>query len=204
MTSPPSDGPAPALALVAQLRERWHAGDQSWLDEARALTQNPLAREMARILHLDLDPLAQVIRDNDRMFETVATSIWGFAQHGWAPSGNMPIPIYEAALHVLAAGGSLDAAQDALVEGWNARSVLPYLHHRVLGLGLGNDEELESWYRERGRLVERAWEHHQGGSYEAAIPIVLSQVDGITADATTTPGTPRGRVFFSTYKGRQA
>jgi hypothetical protein len=204
MTTTPPGGPHPDPDLLERLRQRSLRDDPSWFEGAKILTSNPLARGIAHVLRIDLGPLDQAVRDADRMFETVATSIGLFAERGWAPSGNMPIPVYEGAVKVLADGGSMDAAEDALVEGWNDQSVLPYLHHRVLGLGLGKDEEIEGWCRERGRLVRRAWEHHQAGSYEAAIPIVFAQVDGITADGTTTPQVPAGRMFFSTRPRRQA
>lgn len=149
VTIPQSDGPSQTLALVAQLRERWLGGDQAWLDEARTLTRNPLAREMARLLHVDLDPLDQMIRErpdvrDSRHFDLGPRPAWlGTQCHNAYPDirGRHPR---------LADGGSLDAAQDALVAGWNAQSVLPYLHDRVLGVGLGNDEELEGWYQGAG------------------------------------------------------
>jgi hypothetical protein len=49
-----------------------------------------------------------------------------------------------------------------------------------------------------------AWEHHQKGAYEASVPIVLAQVDGITHDATACAETPTGRSSFSTNPARQA
>ena len=49
---------------------------------------------------------------------------------------------------------------------------------------------------ERGRLIGRAWDHHVAGAYEASIPIVLAQIDGITADATLSPTGRRGKMFF--------
>lgn len=47
-----------------------------------------------------------------------------------------------------------------------------------------------------------AWEHHTNGSYEAAIPIVLAQIDGITADATLPPKGKGGKMFFSPSGGK--
>jgi hypothetical protein len=204
MTNTPPGDPRPDPVLLEQLRQRSLRDDSSWFEEAKALTSNPFPRGIARLLRIDLAPIDQAIRDANRMFETIANSIGVFAEHGWAPSGNMPIPVYEAAIKVLAEGGPLDAAEDALVDGWNDQSILPHLHHRVLGLGLGKDEEIEGWCRERGRLVRRAWEHHQVGSYECAIPMVFAQLDGITADATATPQNPAGRMFFSMHRHRQA
>jgi hypothetical protein len=178
--------------------------DAVWLEGLQVLARNPLARGIARLFRLDLDAIDEVFRDSDQLIETFAMSVALFTKRGWAPSGSMPTSIYEAAVKVLADGGTVEAAEEALVHGWNDRTTLSSLHHRVLGLGLGKDEELESWYRDRGRLVRRAWEHHVAGAYEAAVPLVFAQIDGITADATATPEKPVGRMFFSTHPARQA
>ena len=204
MTSSTTGGDRPDAALLEQLRRRSLGDDADWFEGAKILAGNSFARGIARVFGLDLKPLDRAARDFDQLLDTVARSIGLFAEHGWAPSGSMPMPAYDAAVRALADGGTIDAAEDALVQGWNDKTVLASLHHRVLGLGLGKDEEIEGWFRERGRLVRLAWQHHLAGAYEAAIPLVFAQIDGITADATASPQEPAGGMFFSKHPTRQA
>lgn len=204
MTDITAAGERPDPALIEQLRRRSLGDDADWFHGAKVLAGNSFARGIARILGLDLKPLDRATRDFDQLLDTVARSVGLFAERGWAPSGSMPMPAYEAAIKELADGGTIDAAEDALVRGWNDKTILASLHHRVLGLGLGKSDEIEGWFRERGRLVRLAWDHHIGGAYEAAIPLVFAQIDGITADATATPQEPAGRMFFSKHPTRQA
>ena len=204
MTDITAAGERPDPVLIEQLRRRSLGEDADWFHGAKILAGNSFARGIARIFGLDLKPLDRATRDFDQLLDTVARSIGLFAERGWAPSGSMPMPAYEAAIKELADGGTIDAAEDALVRGWNDKTVLASLHHRVLGLGLGKNDEIEGWFRERGRLVRLAWDHHMGGAYEAAIPLVFAQIDGITADATATPQEPTGRMFFSKHPTRQA
>ncbi|MDQ3714602.1 MAG: hypothetical protein M3381_00885 [Actinomycetota bacterium] len=51
---------------------------------------------------------------------------------------------------------------------------------------------------ERGRLLELARHHHALERYEASVPLILAQAEGITADASD------GGMFFSTSLTRQA
>jgi hypothetical protein len=50
----------------------------------------------------------------------------------------------------------------------------------------------------RRRLLLKAVEHHEAGAYEASIPIVLAQIEGLTADVTG------GKLFFSRREDKQA
>jgi hypothetical protein len=57
------------------------------------------------------------------------------------------------------------------------------------------DDDLWAINKRRARLVEAAWTHHESGAFEASIPIVLAQVDGIVSDATTSDEAPKGKRF---------
>ena len=115
----------------------------------RSFSKNPIARGICGLLRIDLSALDEPLRQSDHAFGTIAASM-AFTERGWAPSGLMTMPVYEGAVAVLAAGavavlaagGTIEAAEEALVEGWNEHGTGPYLHHRVLGLGLGKDEEI--------------------------------------------------------------
>jgi hypothetical protein len=44
------------------------------------------------------------------------------------------------------------------------------------------EETLSESMRERWRLVEKAIAHHENGAFEASVPILLAQIDGLTSD----------------------
>jgi len=56
----------------------------------------------------------------------------------------------------------------------------------------------------RQRLLNQAARHHSAGDYAASILIVLSQIEGITAQVTSPPEGGKGRLFFSTWADRRA
>lgn len=62
------------------------------------------------------------------------------------------------------------------------------------GLGIGNNE-LGAFFAERARLIEKALWHHNAGAFEASVPIVLAQIEGVVFDMT------RGKSGFFSRKG---
>ncbi len=68
---------------------------------------------------------------------------------------------------------------------------------RVGSLGAA-DNHMREMSQHRRRLLLKARAHHHSGSYEASVPLLLAQVEGITADVA------EGRLFFSTSKQRMA
>lgn len=56
----------------------------------------------------------------------------------------------------------------------------------------------------RQRLLNQAARHHSAGDYAASILIVLSQIEGITAQVTSPPEGGHGRMFFSKDARRRA
>jgi len=201
MNDASQEKPQTDYELLKQLRDRSLGDDAAIFDLVKTLSGNPILRFVGRVLRVDLATLDRTIRESDELLDTMAASINLFAGRGWAPSDSMPVPVYEAAVAVMAGGGTIDEAEAVLVDGWNGESLLRFLPHRVRALGLGNEDEIESWYQDRARLVERAWQHHVAGAYEAAIPIVFAQIDGITADATLPPKGKGGKMFFSPSGG---
>ena len=118
----------------------------------------------------------------------MAEAIVLFAPAGWAPSGLVHADDYSDALRIYRETGSLDAAEQRLVESWNQEDRFRLMLLRVGALG-GGDEELTRIALARADLVDKALGHHQRGAYEASVPIVLAQIDGIVSDLT-------GKGFF--------
>ncbi len=146
-----------------------------------------------------LEPLFKM----ERNALTVTEAMLAFTNLGWAISSFVPVDAYQDVLALRSKGGTDDEIDAALTTVWNECQALNSLPTRIKVLGAG-DDTLAEIAAERSRLVEFAWAHHINESYEASIPIVLAQVDGITHDATTTSTDPKGRTFFSTRLDRQA
>jgi len=124
-----------------------------------------------------------MVRSPGELVGGMADAIITFAPSGWAPSSLIPTQPYSAALHTYRETGNLEAAEAVLVEAWNEQNRLRLLLRPLLGLGAGY-EPLNETFRLRWRLVDKALRHHEAGSFEASVPIVLAQIDGIVSDVT--------------------
>lgn len=118
------------------------------------------------------------------------------SEHGWTLSKYTPEAAYISALELYQGGASLEDIDNVLVAAWNESSALDVLAARIATLGAG-DATTRVAGAGRARLVKLALEHHRNGAYEASIPVLLAQIDGITRDATATQDRPKGRSFFS-------
>lgn len=166
---------------------------ESSLEAMRALASDPAIRALlgsaANLGHLE--QLAQESRHN---IEVAVDSIAAFAGLGWYLEP-FPVPVRRDAVLALQAGGVHEAEQFLLhaVQEWMLRRPVK----QVAAIGAA-DEEFHVLFKQRHRLLEKALRHHLFGAYEASVPIVLAQIEGITADATG------GKLFFSTDARRQA
>jgi hypothetical protein len=147
-----------------------------------------------RLVGVDLMQIREPVDQARNLLSDMARAIMVFAPLGWAPSSRAPTDVYADALDVYRRTGSLEEAEQHLVKGWNEKDRLRYLILPIRGLGMGHDP-LHDKYLQRSRLVEKAVEHHNNGAYEASVPIVLAQADGIVYDLTDPP-----RGFFGKRK----
>ncbi len=113
----------------------------------------------------------------------MARSIAVFTPLGWAPSKVAPVPVYEEALRIYDQSNSTDMAEEILVDGWNVDGGLALRLRRMLNFG-GDADELTRIFRARYDLVQKAFMHHSNGAYEASVPIILAQADGMVLDLT--------------------
>jgi hypothetical protein len=129
---------------------------------------------------------------------TLADALAAFAEHGWAVSATYaPLDTLRAAVLTFDSSG-LEPAELVLAEGWGRRpTMLSALGFRLPAF-VPVDDECRAVFENRARLVRLAWDHHEAGSWEASVPIVLAQVEGLTADACD------GKLFFSRRTDRQA
>jgi len=117
------------------------------------------------------------------LIRSTAQVVLIFSPLGWAPSKSIPADVYKQAITLLEVSGDVELAQDVLVRGWNE----PYrLENTVRGLAsLGFEHKpLAKLMHHRSRLVRQALKHHRDRAFEASVPIILSQVDGIVYDFT--------------------
>lgn len=190
--------------IVEELRRRRTGPTAADVDEWRSLFADPLARFALRALAGDtVDRMADLLEKEKGQVTIVARAIAEFSARGWAPSFAMPVDLHREALQARDRGDSWGQVETLLEAGWTTSGALDRLATRVGVLGAA-DDDLRAIAQHRARLVERALEHHSKGNYEASIPILLAQVDGITHDATTSPHDPKGRSFFSLHSSRQA
>lgn len=118
------------------------------------------------------------------------------SEHGWTLSKYTPEAAYVRTLELYQGGASTEDIDNVLIAAWNESNALDVLAARIGTLGAG-DATTRAVGTGRARLVKLALEHHRDGAFEASIPILLAQIDGITRDATATEDRPKGRSFFS-------
>lgn len=192
-----TDNGATFERLVDEVRDRGHGPTPEDLSNWRAILDNPIAFWTLRTLAGDVvDEMPRLLAEETELVVTVARAIEEFARRGWAASFRMPMPVVKEALRAHDSGAPWTDVEQVLHDGWSESASLDRLSVRIGALGAG-DDELWAVSKRRARLIEAAWGHHTNEAFEASIPIVLAQVDGIVADATTSDETMRGKRFFS-------
>lgn len=136
---------------------------------------------------LDLEQVRGPISKARELTSGMAQANMLFRPLSWAPSSRLPVDIYLDALDVYKRTRSVDQAEQHLLEGWNEENRLYDYLRPVQAIGIGHDK-LRGIAEQRWRLVEKALAHHRVGDYEASVPIVLAQVDGICLDLTDSKG----------------
>jgi hypothetical protein len=123
----------------------------------------------------------------------VAGAMVVLVPRGWAPTNMEAETVFHAVEMVDEGRG--DEADEMLAGQWEGEGAwrLTRACQRVESMG-ATDPELERTFRARARLLRLAMGHHLEGRYEASIPILQAQVEGIVMDLTN------GNKFFT--KGR--
>jgi len=193
-----TDDGVPFEEFMEEIRRRGHGPSTEDLSTWRTIVNDPIAWWTLRTLAGDVvDEMRRLLAEEKDLVVTVGRAIEEFARHGWAASFRMPIPAVKEALRAHDSGAPWTDVEQVLYDGWSKSASLDRLSVRVGAMGAA-DDELWAINRGRARLIEAAWGHHTSGAFEASIPIVLAQIDGIVSDATTSAETPKGKRFFST------
>lgn len=140
-----------------------------------------LGRAILRVLNVDLNEAQRLLSEPNELIHSMTEAIAVFAPANWAPSSQVPVEPYRSALTLYRRTHDLAAAEATLVEAWNEPRRLRILLRSLIGIG-ANHEPLQEKFRLRWRLIDKALRHHEAGAYEASVPIVLAQIDGIVWD----------------------
>jgi len=145
------------------------------------MLQSDRARDIARRLGVTAHPSLE------QMAEAVAL----FAPAGWAMCGKWH---FEGTLRVLSEAGqgaTSDQLDEAITEMWNTDgAALLKLAPAPIRRWSNAHKPFKQILWDRVTLIEKAIDHHFAGAYEASIPIILAQIDGMSRDLT-------GQSFFS-------
>lgn len=171
--------------------------------ELKAVTQafavlagNRFTRLGLRALGIDVDRIAALEDDRRRLVEQAAAVMDALVPLGWA------VPQYIAAETLLAAVTAVAEKDEAKADRLLCQALSDgfSLNRAIAQVGsMGSaDKDYAALFAQRRRLLLKAKDHHEAGAYEAAIPIVLAQIEGITADVTG------GKMFFSRDDRRMA
>ncbi len=122
--------------------------------------------------------------------ESIEAAIRVLVPRGWAVMNMQTKAVAEAVR--LADAGRDDEADDLLAGQWEGEGSwrLKRVCDRVRAMG-GADDELRVWFHQRARLLGLAQEHHLAARYDASIPQLQMQLEGIAIDVT------EGKKFFT-------
>jgi len=145
------------------------------------MTQADLGAEVARRLGFAAQPAI------DQLTEAVAL----FAPLGWAMCGRWPQAGTIQVLGLASEGASRSEIDEAITEVWNTENQA-FLRHAAAPIRRWSNSHypFKQVLWDRVALIEKAIEHHFAGAYEASIPIIQAQIDGMSRDLT-------GQSFFS-------
>ncbi|MBO1806029.1 hypothetical protein [Leucobacter ruminantium] len=121
----------------------------------------------------------------------MAEAIALFAPSGWAMCGNWHLAGTLQVLQQAGAGLTDEQLDEAITEMWNTDGAgLLKLAAIPIRRWSNAHKPFKQILWDRVTLIEKAIAHHFEGSYEASIPILLAQIDGMSRDLT-------GQSFFS-------
>lgn len=162
-------------------------------DALVALARVPLLRRL-----LPVEKIEDLTAREEELLQHTEAAILRFAPLGWAPSGSMPIDAYGEALAALDAHpDAVESAETVIADAWDDPIRLRRPVHQVRFMA-ATDNEWRPQFHARADLLQKALDHHLAGNFEASVPIVLAQVEGLVADVSG------GKMFFSRDTRRKA
>lgn len=127
----------------------------------------------------------RVGREYDELRSSMEAALTHLVPLGWSPFNMSSARVREAV--ELVTRGDARAADDLLAQewdgegGWRTKQVCDRV--RTMGSGY-RQRAFENLCRQRARLLMLAKSHHDAGRYEASIPIIHAQMEGIAMDVS--------------------
>jgi hypothetical protein len=165
------------------------SGDDTDLLAMSEAFQNPIVRGVARLLGIDVSRLDKPIEDIDRLLRGVDESLKRLSPLGWAVYSGVP-DAYSDAAALAASGASSEEVDALLTDALSTESRLRITFSHVGSLA-GQHAPTAEILWDREKLLRKALGFHLAEEYEAAILVVLSQIDGLASDVVGRKG------FFS-------
>ncbi len=134
-----------------------------------------------RSIGIDVDSIRENLAKSKALISDQVTALQVLAPIGWAPTMYAPATAYQRAREIIESDGPIADAEQELLTGWNTGRTLYFQLVRVKTIGAGHDR-LGPIANSRWNLVGRALAHHRAEAFEASVPIVLAQIDGIVRD----------------------
>lgn len=136
-----------------------------------------------------LEDLAKLSEGYQELFASMEDAATHLVPRGWAPFSMNSDKVKEA---VRLVGQDRGAEADELLAGEWDEWRIGRICSRVRVMGAGHRQrDYEELFHQRARLLTLARDHHLKGSYEASVPLVHAQMEGIVMDVTG------GKKFFT-------
>lgn len=131
----------------------------------------------------DREKLSQMGSEYRRLLKSMEDALELLVPRGWAPL-RMDSQVVDQAIDLIR-NGKEDEADNLLADQWEGDGAwrTNSVHAKVSVLGAGErQDQYHQIFRDRARLVLKAKEHHEAGNYEASIPLIHAQMEGIVMD----------------------
>ncbi len=193
--------PVTAKSIRDQL---WHAADpdgsQRALLDAAALAGRAPAwlQRLGRSVDASWARLVDLGEEQTALLDSMEAAVSVLVPRGWAVM-HMDTAAVSAAVAAVRATGDPDEADDLLAGQWEGKGDwrIKRVSQRVRSMAAA-DDELNALFRQRARLLDLAAEHHFAGRYDASVPILLAQIEGIVIDVT------EGKKYFTKRSNQKA
>ena len=150
----------------------------------RVWLQNPLVHALAAAALVDLSPVRRDLEEAIEGLVALARATVLLGPRGWTVAGDrVASGTYARAVALIDADADESAVDQVMTKAWSNRVSLRGTYGPIPWL-YGPDDASINLMIGRIALLNQALEHHLRGEYAAAVLIVLSQIDGITLDAT--------------------
>lgn len=167
----------------------WHAADpdgsQRALLDAAALAGRAPAwlQRLGRTVDASWAELVDLGKKQTALMDSIEAAVSLLVPRGWGAM-QMDTAAVSAAVAAVQAGDPAEA-DDILAGQWEGKGAwrIRRVAQRVRSMAAA-DEQLHALFRERARLLDLAAEHHVAGRYDASVPILLAQIEGIVIDVT--------------------